>query len=160
MQRAQMMQMIVNMANLRSADTYVSTHPIVSKNSQFATSIAIVRDLECLITAKRHKIIELGGHEITQESAAYMRSYHFDRERFGRLSTERSFSSPALRAKWVRLSETVQVAKTRLDLLSRILDGVAELCSTMNMIDDYATVEETVRQGNKKAIKKFSELKV
>lgn len=154
-QRARMMQMIADMARLRSAHTYVQVHPIVTTNPEFGRSLLMIVDLECLIAAKRQKIIELGAQEIAEETSEYLRSHLFDRERFGRLAIERSFSSSHLFAKWNRLVDTVTITKTRLSLLASTLDGIEELFTTIDNSDNYESVEMAAKVGNEKVKKRF-----
>lgn len=147
--------MISDMAKLRISHSYVRGHVILSENPQFAQSLDMVNNLECLIAAKRHKIIELAGMELATENPAYLRSPQFNNTRFGQLAIERSFSSPALHAKWIRLAETVKIASTRLKLLSSILDGVFELFTVIEGEPDYTTLESCMRTSNERVLKRF-----
>lgn len=153
--RARMLQMISDMARLRISHSCVQNHVILSENPQFAKSLDMVNNLECLIAAKRHKIIELAGLEIATENPAYLRSPQFNNTRFGQLALERSFSSPALHAKWNRLAETVKIASTRLKLLQSILDGVFELFTIIEGEPDYNTLESCMRTSNDRVLKRF-----
>lgn len=153
--RARLLQMISDMAKLRMSHTLVQNHVILSENPQFAQSLDMVNNLECLIAAKRHKIIELAGMELATENPAYLRSSQFNQTRFGQLALERSFSSPALHAKWLRLAETVKIASTRLKLLSSILDGVFELFTIIEGEPDYNTLESCMKTSNDRVMKRF-----
>nr|WKE35279.1 hypothetical protein [Plasmopara viticola lesion associated mononegaambi virus 6] len=154
-ERAKMLQMITDMARLRITHSSVQGHVILQENPQFRQSLSMINDLECLIAAKRQKIIELAGQDIGRENAAYLRSHQFDNERFGRLSIERSFVSPDLFAKWTRLAETVKVASTRLKLLLSILDGVYELFTLIEGEPDYNTIEACIRTTNDRVMRRF-----
>lgn len=154
-QRAQLLQMITDMARLRTAHAYVQNHTIMQENPDFATSLGMINDLECLIAAKREKIIELSARTLARSATAYLRSPQFDAERFGRLALERSFSDGELFAKWARLAETVKVASTRLKLLSSILDGVFELFTIVEIAPDYDTLENQARRDNERVLSRF-----
>lgn len=153
--RARLLQMISDMAKLRISHSYVQGHVILSENPQFARSLDMVNNLECLIAAKRHKIIELAAMELATENPAYLRSPQFNSDRFGQLAIERSFSSLALNAKWTRLAETVKIASMRLKLLSSILDGVFELFTIIEGEPDYNTLESCMRTSNERVMKRF-----
>lgn len=153
--RARLLQMISDMAKLRISHSCVQNHVIMMENPQFARSLDMINNLECLIAAKRHKIIELAGMELATENPAYLRSPQFNNTRFGQLALERSFSSPALHAKWIRLAETVKIASMRLKLLVSILDGVFELFTIIEGEPDYNTLESCIRTSNERVLKRF-----